>query len=518
MLTFYRSIIDDDLNNLRERERFAVALQHQVVSDVFSAIAGDILFLSQQNELNEYLSTGNESLLDEIGVEYISTSKQRQIYDQIRLFDNNGMEVVRINENHGAPIRIPAKELQSKKNRYYFEDCFKLGREEIFISPFDLNIEHDQIEKPFKPMIRLGTPVFDKNGEKRGIVLVNYYGKKLQDKIIESEAVSEGSTMLLNADGYWLLSSQPEQEWGFMFKDEQRSLAVVDQAAWKEITSMEQGQIESTKGIYTFKTVYPVKKTGYRSSTGSSEAFGQSTGEIGHDDYRWYLVSFFSSEKIASTTKNILVKFFSVGAGLFFLIAVGALIIAFAVTKQKLYQSQLQIMALFDPLTQLPNRTLYFDRIHMAVEHCRRYTSQFGLLYIDLDGFKQVNDTLGHEAGDELLVVIGNIFLKACRKSDTVARLGGDEFAIIFAELESLQTLEAFANRIIDSLKSPIDLKAGKATVGASIGIAVFPADSDNLEALMNLADKAMYSSKRQGKNMYTLSSSLEPEEVPEHL
>jgi len=303
-----------------------------------------------------------------------------------------------------------------------------------------------------------------------------------------------------------------------MFKDEQRSLAVVDQAAWKEITSMEQGQIESTKGIYTFKTVYPVKKTGYRSSTGSSEAFGQSTGEIGHDDYRWYLVSFFSSEKIASTTKNILVKFFSIGAGLFFLIAVGALIIAFAVTKQKLYQSQLQIMALFDPLTQLPNRTLYFDRIHMAVEHCRRYTSQFGLLYIDLDGFKQVNDTLGHEAGDELLVEIGNIFLKACRKSDTVARLGGDEFAIIYAELESLQTLEAFANRIIDSLKSPIDLKAGKATVGASIGIAVFPADSDNLEALMNLADKAMYSSKRQGKNMYTLSSSLEPEEVPEHL
>ncbi len=511
MLALYRSVTDTDLNNLKEKEQFAVALQHQSVSDIFSGIAGDLLFLSQQNELNEYLLTGDEALLGKIGAEYISTSKQKPIYDQIRFLDNNGMEIIRVNENNGSPAMVPPNELQSKQKRYYFEDCFKLGREEIFISPFDLNIEQDKIEKPFKPMIRLGTPVFDKTGKKRGIVLVNYYGKILLDKIIAFEPISEGQFMLFNTDGYWLLSPQPEQEWGFMFKDDQQTLAVVDQAAWKEISRLDQGQINTSKGIYTFKTIYPVKKEGYRSSTGSAEAFGQSSDEISYDEYHWHLVSFFSADRIASIKNNYLIKFFSIGAGLFFFIAVGALIIAFAVTKQKLYQAQLQVMALFDPLTKLPNRILFFDRLKMTAEHSLRYSSRFGLLYIDLDGFKQVNDILGHEAGDEVLTIVGNIFLKACRKADTVARLGGDEFAIIYTELESLSVLETFAVRIINTLKAPLELTTGKVTIGASIGIAFFPTDSDDLEELINLADKAMYVSKNKGKNSYTLASSMMP-------
>ncbi len=513
MLASYRSVTNTDLNNLKEKEQFAVDLQHRGVSDIFSGITGDLLFLSQQNELNEYLSTGDDELFDKIGAEYISTSKQKRIYNQIRFLDINGMEKVRVNENQGLSVRATAEELQSKKQRYYFKDCFKLGNGEIYISPFDLNIEQGKIEEPFKPMIRLGTPIFDKSGEKRGIVLVNYYGKVLLDKIIESEPVSEGQFMLLNTDGYWLLSPQHEQEWGFMFKDDQRTLAIVDQAAWKAINRLDQGQITTSKGIYTFKTIYPFKKEGYWSSTGPTEAFEQGKGDIDNDTYHWHLVSFVSAENIASTAKTNLMKFFFVGAGLFFLIAVGSLIIAIAVTKQKLYHAQLQVMALFDPLTKLPNRTLFFDRLKMTEEHCLRYSSQFGLLYIDLDGFKQVNDNLGHEAGDELLVIVSNILLKTCRKSDTVARLGGDEFSVICTELESLSAVEAFAARIINALKPSIELAAGKVTIGASIGISYFPMDSDNLEELIDLADKAMYVSKHKGKNRYTLASHMAPKE-----
>lgn len=174
--------------------------------------------------------------------------------------------------------------------------------------------------------------------------------------------------MLLNTEGYWLLSPQYEQEWGFMFKDDQRTLAVVDQAAWKVINRLDQGQITTSKGIYTFKTFYPFKNVGYWSSTGPTEAFEQGRGDISSDTYHWHLVSFVSAENIASTAKTNLMKFFFVGAGLFFLIAVGALIIAIAVTKQKLYHAQLQVMALFDPLTKLLNRTLFFDRLKMTEE------------------------------------------------------------------------------------------------------------------------------------------------------
>jgi len=507
MMAFYHSVTDTELDISKEKELLVVGMQHQVVSDIFSDIAGDLLFLSQQNELNEYLAIDDKALLEKIGEEYISFSKQKHHYDQIRFLDSTGMEIIRVNDNQGAPISIPASELQSKQKRYYFEDCFKMGKGEIFISPLDLNIEQDKIEQPFKPMIRLGTPVFDTIEEKRGIVLVNYYGEKLLDKIIELEPVSEGETMLLNADGYWLHSPQPEREWGFMFKDEQRTLAVFDLFAWKKIKSQDQGQIETPKGVYTFKTIYPIKKEGFRSSTGSVEAFGQSAEEIGNDAYHWHLVSFLSAESIASKANNFLVKFFAFGAGIFLFIAIGAWMTAFAVTKRKLYQGQLQAMALFDPLTKLPNRVLFFDRLKMTAEHSRRYASQFGLLYVDLDGFKQVNDTLGHDAGDELLKVVGDVFLKACRKSDTVARMGGDEFAIIYAGFDSIPALEAFTSRIIDTLMSPVELAAGRVTIGASIGIALFPVDSDNLEELISLADKAMYVSKHQGKNTYTFAS-----------
>jgi diguanylate cyclase (GGDEF)-like protein len=507
MIVFYHSVTSTEFDIIKEKELYAVSLQHKLISEVFSTITSDILFLSEQNELRKYISSNNKNLLKNIIKEYTIISKNKKIYDQIRFLDSSGMEIIRVNHNDDAPLVVPDNQLQSKYNRYYFSDCFKLNKEEIFISPFDLNVEQDKIEQPYKPMIRLGTPVFNTFGQKSGIVLVNYFGKKLLDNIQEFEPISEGETMLLNAEGYWLLNPKSEREWGFMFKDPQQTLSALDQDAWKQISSKDQGQIETSEGVYTFKTVYPVKNEKYRSSTGSPDAFGQSSADIDHDAYHWHLVSFLSADKIESMTNSFLMKFFIIGAGLFFLISTGSWMIAFAITKRQLYQGQLQIMAFLDPLTKLPNRALFFDRLKMTAEHSRRYGSQFGLLYIDLDGFKQVNDSLGHEVGDDLLKTVSNRFLRTCRESDTVARMGGDEFAIIYSEFASLSDLEAFASRIIDSLAPPIELAKGTVTIGASIGISIFPMNSKNIEELISIADKAMYESKRRGKNNFTLAT-----------
>ncbi len=294
-LAFYHSVTNTTLNNLKEKEQFEVDLQLQILNDTLSSIEGDILFLSQQNELHKYLLTGDKKWLDELASEYVLIATQKHIYDQIRFLDSSGMEIVRVNENSGKPAKVPLKELQLKQNRYYFEDCFKMGKEEIYLSPFDLNLEHGQIEIPHKPMIRLGTPVFDQTGKKRGIVLANYYGQKLLDTIIQSELFSEGQTMLLNGEGYWLLNPKPELEWGFMFHDAQRTLAVVDPKAWMAIDNMDQGQIETPKGIYTFKTAYPLKTTGSRPNTQSVQAVGQRTDGTGNNGYHWHLVSFLST-------------------------------------------------------------------------------------------------------------------------------------------------------------------------------------------------------------------------------
>lgn len=503
MMIFYRSEIKTQLSNLKVKETFAIELQKKVVGDIFDSIIGDLIFLSQQNELQEYLESKTPIALDKIALEYIAIAKQKQIYDQIRFIDRNGLEIVRVNYNQDSPVPISKDKLQSKQNRYYFKDTYELEKNAVFISPFDLNVEYGIIEQPLKPMIRLGTPVFDSENQKQGIVIVNYLGNDLLHKILMSESASEGQTMLLNSKGYWLLSPTPDQAWGFMFEGEQRTFGYLYKEAWEEIRSKKNGQINTAVGLFTFKTLYPLKE-GYISSTGSRKASGESEAMIAHDAYQWHLISFVPYNTIKSYSNFLLTKFFVFGAVLFLIIASGSWILALAIVKRRIYQAQLKVMALFDPLTNLPNRRLFFDRLNMTLEHNRRNKSMFSVLYVDLDGFKSVNDSLGHEAGDELLCVVAELLRKVFRKSDTIARIGGDEFAIINDRLKSAKDAEIVAEKIIASLAMPIQLTAGRVNVGASIGISLFPVDSDEAEELVRLADKSMYTSKRQGKNTYT--------------
>ncbi|MCP4285427.1 MAG: GGDEF domain-containing protein, partial [Gammaproteobacteria bacterium] len=121
----------------------------------------------------------NPGILEDLSDVYLNGIKHRRLYDQARLIDENGMEIVRVNFNNGRPAVVPRKELQNKKGRYYFEDAFRLGRGDVFVSPLDLNIENGKIEQPLKPVLRFAMPVFDQRGEKRGIVLLNYFGAKL---------------------------------------------------------------------------------------------------------------------------------------------------------------------------------------------------------------------------------------------------------------------------------------------------------------------------------------------------
>lgn len=504
MVTFYHSEVNSRLGTLINQEEFSIKLQSKVVNNVIDSIVADLFFLRQQNELQEYLTTGDSLFLRKLGKEYVAFSEQKKVYDQIRYLDKNGMEIVRVNHNHGFPEILSTSQLQSKKKRYYFKDCFNLAKNEVFISPFDLNIERGKIEQPLKPMIRLGTPVFDSDNQKQGIVLVNYLGNDLITKILESESLSIGKTMLLNSTGYWLQSSDPEQEWGFMFQDQKRRFSVLYPRIWNGMLQVENGQIHDTEGLFTFMTIYPLRE-GYYSSTGSGEAYRESAAKISHNAYKWYLVSHVPTHVIQSYSQKLLMKFFLFGAGIFLLVATGSWIISYTITKRRMYQAQLQSMALFDPLTELPNRRLFFDRLEMIIEHSQRYKTMFGLLYVDLDGFKAVNDTYGHKAGDELLQIVARRLVKVCRKSDTVARLGGDEFAVIIDMIETTRDVETVAQKIIASVGEPIELENGSVQVGASIGVSIFPNDSRKAGELVQLADTAMYESKGKGKNTYTI-------------
>ncbi len=166
--------------------------------------------------------------------------------------------------------------------------------------------------------------------------------------------------------------------------------------------------------------------------------------------------------------------------------------------------AQLEQMALYDHLTALPNRTLFTDLVQREMLHARRAQQRFGILFIDLDRFKAVNDSLGHAAGDVLLVEVSQRLRHAVREVDVVCRQSGDEFLVLARDIGQWEALAEMADRILKAVEQPVVIGAANARVSASVGIAMFPDDADNFEDLVRNADTAMYQAKSLGRARYS--------------
>jgi len=176
------------------------------------------------------------------------------------------------------------------------------------------------------------------------------------------------------------------------------------------------------------------------------------------------------------------------------------------ITERKRAEGKLTQMALFDQLTELPNRTNFFDKLEFSLSHARRNKSVLALLFIDLDGFKKVNDTLGHTIGDQLLREVAKRLHANIRETDMVARMGGDEFTVILSNLEDIESATSMAEKLIKAINQPIILDGNTCNVGASIGIAAYPYHAGSSNSLINAADSAMYQAKASGKNRFEIS------------
>ncbi len=177
------------------------------------------------------------------------------------------------------------------------------------------------------------------------------------------------------------------------------------------------------------------------------------------------------------------------------------------VTERKRSEREIEKLAYYDTLTGLPNRSLFQDRLSQALAHAHREATRVGLLFLDLDRFKSLNDTLGHVAGDRLLQAIANRLKKCVREGDTVARLGGDEFVIISTDFTTDQDPVAFAKRLLHLISQPVQIDAKEFVTTASIGIAIYPNDGQNVSTLIGNADFAMYHAKELGRNTYQFFS-----------
>jgi len=175
------------------------------------------------------------------------------------------------------------------------------------------------------------------------------------------------------------------------------------------------------------------------------------------------------------------------------------------ITEQKQEQQKLEYLAHYDGLTGLPNRTLFADRFAVASALCKRHQSLLAVCYIDLDGFKAVNDNFGHKAGDLLLVEVATRLKNCLREEDAVSRQGGDEFTMLLTNFENIRNLELILKRIQRVLATPLAFEGEMLNVTASIGLSLYPRDDNDLDTLLKHADEAMYQAKLKGRNQYEI-------------
>ncbi len=358
ILILYGMEMTADRRLVELNENQNLEIQKQSITSDLQTVRANLKTLIEQNELKDLLEDledrKNTSLVEitrqAISSEYLTLAKQFQLFDQILFIDTNGQEIVRVNFNYGQPQIVQQTSLQNQSSRYWFQDSIKLRRGEIFISPLELNIDHGKLTVPFKPMIRLATPVFDRQGQKRGVIVLNYLGQKILDNLQKS-STAVGQMLLVNHQGYWLKGLTPEEEWGFMIPERgDRTFAKEFPQAWPQIKNNQSGHFFTQKGLFIFETLAPQRIIQPKSkiSASSLEApittpstLSTSSTSSAVDD-QWKIISFIPSsvldQRLAPARNRAIFLFLSLlGLG-----GIGAYLIALAQVQQRTTELELR--------------------------------------------------------------------------------------------------------------------------------------------------------------------------------
>ena len=289
-LLYGNTEVEREIFRLKTHQTLQVRLGVGALSHTLEDITRDLLFLGRHSSIYRVINNLSSKHLEQLAGDFSSFSSSKTIYDQIRWLDETGLERIRVDYLHSEPRLVSTDNLQKKASRYYFADTFKLKPGEIFVSPLDLNVERGKVEIPYKPMIRLGMPVVDKQGVKRGIVLLNYHAANMLShfSFITSESNTEIS--ILNNEGYWLKSPRSDDEWGFMFDRDDLRLGNRHPAAWKKIQQSNEGILLDRSGLWIWDTVHPLKDGKMQESPHTS---------IAAEAYLWKVVSHLDQTVIA---------------------------------------------------------------------------------------------------------------------------------------------------------------------------------------------------------------------------
>lgn len=462
-----------------------------LVSDVIQ----DTLFIAKMHE--DYLENSPGMAMSQTKQLLENISAIKPIYDQLRVLGPNGMEQIRINHVENKPYIVPQNELQDKRHRYYYQEALEVPKGHVYISPIDLNVEHGEIERPYKPMMRFAAPVYDQNNQLTSVVIVNYLAQELIN-VLSKYSDGNVQLMLLNHASYWIKAPHPNLEWGFMFPERQNTnFGNAFPDVWAHISSQQNGRLNHPEGIFNYETIdfERIKNT----NTKLNQALSLSA--FTPDFNNWKLVTYLPRTTLDEAIGSMQTRYILIAALLMVLSAV-SLYLLYQNTLNRYKQRQaLLAQAYFDQLTGAYNRT----SLDSITRETFRQKQDAAFIFIDLDGFKPINDQYGHQTGDEVLKIVVKRMQHLLRTNDVLFRLGGDEFAILLGGQLTHADIEHIVTRIEEVIEKPMQIKQNRVEVHASVGYSRYGEDGRDADSLLNAADEKMYAIKHARKQSQSL-------------
>ncbi len=491
------SLLQYNLNESQKKELInseqrLVSVENTAISNKINKITSDLLYLTDSFRLN-YDGNGDYT---EVEREWLAFSDRKRIYDQIRFIDANGNELIRVNNSSNGAYLVDKADLQNKKDRYYFTDTINLNDNQVYVSQLDLNVENGEIEVPIKPTLRISIPYYQ-NGIPEGIVVLNYLADDMLHQVKTVSTTSNGDIYLLNSDGYWAYdSSNSNNEWSFMYEDRADiSFRNNYPVEWETISNNEDGYLVSNHGVFIYCKII------------TSKAFSMENNDysfiLGAGD--WTIVSFQPADSNSGSlfTRGIgtmLLELAKENCLLYLFALIISVVIAVLMSANKIERERIRYFSEFDSMTGVYNRRAGFEKLTQLYKHISTNSCQISICFLDINGLKEVNDALGHEAGDELIHSVISGIKNNIRKNDFVARLGGDEFLIIFEGLDEKKSEEIW-ERIVHEYALVNENENRRYFISVSHGIETFHCNAnEQIDAIVNNADAKMYHEKKQIK------------------
>ncbi len=469
-------------------ELLNVELGKTAIARDLESVTSDLMFLARHNELQGMFESDNRKLWEMLAKQFLVFITQKGKYDQIRFLDQTGMELVRVNYNDGNPTIVPEDQLQNKTHRYYFGKTWALARDGVYISPMDLNIEHGQVEQPQKPMIRFGTPVFDRSGRKRGILLFNYLSANLIRDFKRAAANISDHVMLLNSDGFWLSSPRRDDEWGFMY-DNDRTFAKAHPDAWQRIQAGESGQFHNEEGMFSFTTVYPLLH-----AAGDHRPVGRIGSPAIDKGYYWKAVSRVSPQLLTTTPHYFFRRHLLLYAAMLGLLALASALLARATVRHQQAATQVEIERrvrgslegkVEERTRELKDTQAEKDRVMQQLIQAEKMAA-----------IGTMASGIGHEINNPLYAILG--MAEAIRDEEDISRCRGYGRDIIKQSrriAEIVRNLSGYVRPAAEHDLEPVDVNE---TLSEAVSMARRSLLSDHVEIRENLMPVSRLSAKSE--------------------